>query len=191
MEQMDRRIRKTKQRLSEALIALILEKGYEKVTILDIIGKADVGRSTFYTHYESKEQLFLEGHRNLGIPLFSGMGDAGGKGKSAALGFLPLFRHAGGNLPLAKAMFGKKSGDLFLGHLRDHVAERIREEFKGRFPRTKDGKAWLAYHAAAAAAAVMGFLVAWMEDGIPFPDTEIAEQARQAVLGIFSGAERA
>jgi AcrR family transcriptional regulator len=51
MEGIDRRIQKTKKILSEALIALILEKGYEQVTVQDIIDKANVGRSTFYCHY--------------------------------------------------------------------------------------------------------------------------------------------
>ena len=55
----DRRIQKSKKYLSDAFIALILEKGYEAVTVQEIIDRANVGRSTFYAHFESKEQLLF------------------------------------------------------------------------------------------------------------------------------------
>lgn len=42
----DRRVRRTRQILREALINLILEKGYDRITVQDIIDRADVGRST-------------------------------------------------------------------------------------------------------------------------------------------------
>ena len=48
----DRRIQKSKKYLSDAFIALILEKGYEAVTVQEIIDRANVGRSTFYAHFE-------------------------------------------------------------------------------------------------------------------------------------------
>ena len=44
----DRRVRRTRKLLHDAFLALVLEKGYEKTTIQDILDRADVGRSTFY-----------------------------------------------------------------------------------------------------------------------------------------------
>ncbi|MCH7586414.1 MAG: TetR family transcriptional regulator, partial [Acidobacteria bacterium] len=41
----DRRVRRTKQRLDDALESLIIEKGYDKITVQDLIDRADVGRS--------------------------------------------------------------------------------------------------------------------------------------------------
>ena len=49
----DRRVSKTKKLLSDALMALIIEKGYDDVKVQDILDKANVGRTTFYLHYES------------------------------------------------------------------------------------------------------------------------------------------
>ena len=57
---LDRRGRRTRRQLKEALFALILEKGYDAVTIEDITGRADLGRTTFYLHYRDKEELLLE-----------------------------------------------------------------------------------------------------------------------------------
>src|SRR5262245_28174814 len=53
----DRRVKKTLQLLQNALVELISEKGYDDVTIQDILDRADVGRSTFYAHFENKDQL--------------------------------------------------------------------------------------------------------------------------------------
>jgi AcrR family transcriptional regulator len=184
MKAVDRRIQKTKQVLSESLIDLILEKGYEHVTIQDVIDKANVGRSTFYSHYENKDQLLMEGHRNLGVILIQEM-DAEGKGSDPALGFLPLFRHAGQSLHLAKAMLGKMSGDIFVGHLKNHLSEVLRERYRNRYGKTKPDKLWLKYHAAAASAAVMAFLISWLEDDLPFTAEAMAEKCDAAVSVIF------
>ena len=60
----DRRAARTRRALHEALIALILRKGYEATTIQDIIDEADIGRSTFYAHYAGKEELLRGGLRS-------------------------------------------------------------------------------------------------------------------------------
>jgi AcrR family transcriptional regulator len=56
----DRRVRKTRQALSDALIALILEKGYDATTIKDITDRADVAHATFYRHYRDKDELLAQ-----------------------------------------------------------------------------------------------------------------------------------
>ena len=61
----DRRVQRTRRTLREALIALILEKGYDQVTVQHIIDRADVGRSTFYAHFENKDKLLLSGFENV------------------------------------------------------------------------------------------------------------------------------
>ncbi|WP_194828482.1 TetR/AcrR family transcriptional regulator [Nocardia sp. XZ_19_231] len=58
-EHPDRRVRRTRDTLHKALIELMIERGYDKVTVSDIIARADVGRSTFYAHYRDKDDLLL------------------------------------------------------------------------------------------------------------------------------------
>src|ERR1700694_6227056 len=57
MEVQDRRVKRTQQLLTRALIALTLEKGYEAVTIRDITERADIGYATFFRHYHDKDAL--------------------------------------------------------------------------------------------------------------------------------------
>ena len=54
---MDRRVRRTRRRLRDALIQLIMEKGYDNVTIQNITDAADLSRATFYLHYTDKDEL--------------------------------------------------------------------------------------------------------------------------------------
>ena len=70
MTNIDRRISKTKKAIYQAFLQLLNAKGYEATTVQDIIDLADVGRSTFYCHYESKELLLDELCRYLFHHLF-------------------------------------------------------------------------------------------------------------------------
>lgn len=60
-QRLDRRVGRTRRCLKEALLALIDERGYDAITIADITHRADVGRSTFYSHFTSKEDLLFSG----------------------------------------------------------------------------------------------------------------------------------
>ena len=57
---MDRRVQRTRNLLKEALKALILDEGYDGVSIQDITEKANLGRATFYLHYKDKDDLLAD-----------------------------------------------------------------------------------------------------------------------------------
>ena len=61
----DRRIERTRQLLRDALMALIVEKGYEAVSIQDITDKANVARTTFYLHFKDKDDLLFSEMREI------------------------------------------------------------------------------------------------------------------------------
>jgi AcrR family transcriptional regulator len=52
-------VRRTRQALAHALIDLVLAKRYDAITIQDLLDRADIGRSTFYSHYRGKDDLLL------------------------------------------------------------------------------------------------------------------------------------
>jgi len=55
----DLRVRRTRDRLGDALIALIQEKPFDAITVQQVLDRAGVGRSTFYAHFRDKEDLFV------------------------------------------------------------------------------------------------------------------------------------
>ena len=53
----DRRVQKTETLLRDALTSLIREKAYDSIVVKEILERANVGRSTFYTHFRDKDEL--------------------------------------------------------------------------------------------------------------------------------------
>jgi Transcriptional regulator len=90
----DRRVRRTRSLLHEALASLIHQKPYEDIVVKEILARADVGRSTFYSHFHDKDELLESGIRDM---VRTGAGGASTRSTSAAddiLRFsLPLFAH--------------------------------------------------------------------------------------------------
>src|SRR4026209_3057140 len=106
----DRRVAKTRKALKEALTDLILEKGYESVTVQDVIDRADVGRSTFYTHFLDKDDLLMAILADLEMPAPD---SASWTPDDPAFGWtLELFRHFGSGKRLVKAVASSQSGAL-------------------------------------------------------------------------------
>ena len=58
-KRMDARVRRTRDALGEALVALMQEKPFDTITVQDVLDRAKVGRSTFYTHYSDKDDLLM------------------------------------------------------------------------------------------------------------------------------------
>ena len=70
----DRRVQRTQQLLRAALLSLIEEKGFEALTVQDIIDRANVGRATFYAHSDNKEDLLVSGFDGLRAALIRPLG---------------------------------------------------------------------------------------------------------------------
>ena len=58
------------------LRSLVFEKNYDSITVQEILDRADVGRSTFYMHFESMDELFISGIHDLRITLNSALEQA-------------------------------------------------------------------------------------------------------------------
>jgi AcrR family transcriptional regulator len=58
-KKIDMRVRHTRERLGDALVELIQKKPFDTITVQDVLNRANVSRSTFYTHYRDKNDLFL------------------------------------------------------------------------------------------------------------------------------------
>lgn len=127
----DRRTARTRKALSEALVALILRKGYESVTVQDIIDEANVGRSTFYMHYTGKEDLLRTGFDALRALL----ADAAAKSddtRSAPLPFsLAMFEHACANKHVYRALVGGRGGVVAGRQMRLVLSDLVRKELAG------------------------------------------------------------
>lgn len=126
----DRRVLRTRRTLREALVSLLLQRGWDAVSVQDICDRADVGRSTFYTHFADKEELLIGGFDDLRQALRAGPASA--PGPAAPLRFARgLLEHAHENQRLFLALVGKRSGYVVLRRFRDMVVALVREDLAG------------------------------------------------------------
>jgi AcrR family transcriptional regulator len=125
MAEQDRRVRRTRQALHEALIALVLDRGYEALTVQDILDRADVGRSTFYAHYRDKEALLTATFDDLREQLEREAGHEAPlhPGRPAEL----IFEHAHRHQRVYRALCGRRGGQAVQRHLHRMVRDLLRD----------------------------------------------------------------
>jgi AcrR family transcriptional regulator len=118
--------------LQHALITLILEKGYDAVTVEDICAAANVGRSTFYLHYASKDDLKRRGLEHLREQLIHRQKQALAADKGAEsppLAFsLAMFEHASEHIELYRALDDSDGGAISIGGIRKMLCQLARDE---------------------------------------------------------------
>jgi AcrR family transcriptional regulator len=128
----DRRVARTRAMLQQAHISLILEKGYEATTVEEICDAANVGRSTFYAHYTSKDDLRRSGLENLRRLLVDRQNEAlatPGDIRDRSLSFsLTMFEHAKDHIDLYRALVGGRGGAVALGAIRQILSDLVRNE---------------------------------------------------------------
>ena len=139
----DRRVQRTRQALHKALITLVLERGYEAVTIKDVVTRANVGRSTFYAHYPSKEDLLtaeIEGLRaTLAAEQRAALARQGGV-STRSLGFSrALFEHAQDYRDVYRVLVGERGASIIIARMRALFAELVRDELTQLVPRPAQG----------------------------------------------------
>ncbi len=131
----DRRVLRSRRLLQEALVALILERGYDAVTVQAVLDRADVGRATFYAHFESKEALLLSLFEDLRASLqheLAGITPHTVARFGEGHGLLtPLFAHAAQNRRLYRVLLASRDGAALLRYLREALANPMREHLRG------------------------------------------------------------
>ena len=124
----DRRVQRTRLALRDALITLLEESGWDDINIQSLCERANVGRSTFYLHFQNKEELLVSGFDDLraGLraqPAFT---------KNETSGSLPFVRglleHVYEQRALFRAIVGRRSGHVVQKRFREMVNQLVEEE---------------------------------------------------------------
>ena len=126
-DKQDRRSQRTRHLVGEAFVELLKEKGYSAITVSDIIQRANIGRSTFYSHYQDKDDLFVAQLDRVIEVLSHHMPNQGDVPFFPSLG---LFRHVGEEYELYKAIVWTPGIDLFIKHLQTSLSRRIEQGFQ-------------------------------------------------------------
>ena len=136
-----RPIQKSRKLLHQALISLILEKNYESITVQQILNRASVGRSTFYTHFRDKDELLIMGFEHLREML----DDIQKKTPTAAdssekvIGFSrAMFEHLYEYRNEWKALSGSQAGVIVRQSIQEIISGLVERKFKTEFQKRKN-----------------------------------------------------
>jgi AcrR family transcriptional regulator len=144
-EKDDRRVQRTQQLLRTALVSLIEEKGFEALTVQNIIDRANVGRATFYAHFDNKEDLLVSGLDGLRAVLkelqrLAHMRTASSDERLFAFSH-EMFAHIAEYRKVFRAMVGKRSGALVQQLLQKIVVDLVRDDLNAIVGRGDDRSA--------------------------------------------------
>ncbi len=133
----DRRVQRTRELLQKALIELISERGYDAITIQDIVDRANVGRTTFYLHYSSKDELFMSCHEAMVSEFHFGplypLSREELLSPEAPPGMTSAYRHLEDARALLSPIFQGKDSLLILRRIRDWSAQEIEASLRAAF----------------------------------------------------------
>jgi len=149
------------------MVSLIREQGFEALTVQHIIDRANVGRSTFYAHFKSKEDLLtgsVEIMRSTlrRIQLRAASGSASPRERMFAFAH-ELFAHAEQHRDVFAAMLGKRSGTVFQHHLHRMLADLVRGGLDSSASRKKCDVMQVEAVVQFVAGGLLGLLVSWQD----------------------------
>ena len=128
---MDRRQKKTREAIFNAFCDLLSKKRYEQITVGEIIERADVGRATFYAHFETKDFLLKALCEELFCHIFDEAEKRVEKHRhifecdAPSSVFLHLFQHLQNNDNNILALLACDNNELFLGYFKANLRELI------------------------------------------------------------------
>ncbi|MEC3954754.1 TetR/AcrR family transcriptional regulator [Nocardia sp. CDC153] len=128
----DRRVRRTRTALHRSLIELMSERPYTRITVRDIIDRADVGRSTFYAHYRDKDDLLLVSCiEHVRMRILAQLADYDGEPPPLAAIEI-LFRLIEAHPEVYRPLVGRRANATVLRSIRRMYAELLTEHLGDR-----------------------------------------------------------
>lgn len=170
----DRRLQRTRELLLDALVHLLMERGYEKLTIQNLLDRAKVGRSTFYAHFQSKDDLLACSIERLRVSLETQWHTAvrAGSGKSQRLAFtLPFFLHLDSHRRIYHTTIGREHERSIELHMQRMLRELVREDMEQQRVRASEALVDLATRYVVGT--LWAVVVWWMDGSKSLPPEEV------------------
>ncbi len=170
----DARVRRTRDALGDALVALMQEKPFDTITVQDVLDRAQVSRSTFYSHYSDKDDLLMSDAEEFFEAISMALSAHGDK-SDRVFPVSEFFTHLSDVQPFFKALV--KSGryqenmELARGHFARGIERRLAELPRGKSIPPNQLPAIAFTHAGA----LLSLLSWWLDRGMRESPQEIDE----------------
>jgi AcrR family transcriptional regulator len=190
----DRRIERTQRLIREALLSLIREKGFEALTVQEIIDRANVGRATFYAHFDNKDDLLASGFDDLRASLRARQREALSRGRTVedrVFGFSEeVFAHTHEYRDIFRVMVGKRSGAAVQRLLHKLLVDLIRVDVKGTVALKESNAVPAEALVQFIAGALFGLLMWWLDGRTRLSVVEVNTLFRTLAIPALRAAAR-
>ena len=177
----DRRIQRTRDALREALMALMVERGWDAIDVQTLCDHANIGRSTFYQHYSNKEELLKANFAGLRDALMAqAVTEVSVPGPLAFVA--GLIAHVHEAQDVFRALLGRRSGHYVQDRFRELLVELVLAGSPGTKARSWQTQAQAHY----LGGALFELLAWWLGNNRPHKAQDIEAlfcQWSEAVLG--------
>ncbi len=178
----DRRSQRTQRFIHEALMALMQEKRYDDITVQDIIDRADVGRSTFYAHYQDKEDLMTSGLLRLMQILSEMVTKPSAMGETSLLPTQELFEHVQEHQNLFRGMVRGRGLELFFEKGQEYWNQKLTADLQALLPKGQVPAVPLPVLAQFIAGAFVTMLRWWLDNKMPYSPQEMDEMLQRLIM---------
>ena len=171
-KKLDARVRKTRDALGDALVELMQEKQFDSITVQDVLDRAQVGRSTFYSHFSDKDDLQISDADEF----FEGLAmvlSAHGDKSERVFPVKEFFQHVSEARQFVNALANSgrmhDNMELAQGHFARGIERRLNELPQGaNIPKNERPLLAVAH-----AGALLSLLKWWMDRGMKEPPEEM------------------
>ena len=169
----DRRTQRTRETLIHALLALIEDKHYDQISVQDIVEYANVGRSTFYAHYENKDDLLNSGFEHLldNLVQWITLNEDG----QLIFDTTMLFRHAHGHYEIYRTLIWGTGFKLLIEDGHAALSEKIEARLETLLPEVQFLDIPLPALSYAVASTLLAILKWWLDNKMPYPPEKMDE----------------
>jgi AcrR family transcriptional regulator len=175
-DQPDRRAQRSRELLTTALTELLLEQRYDLISVRDIITRARVSRSTFYLHFQDKDDLLASSFTHVLNQLYHQPPDAG-----LDLRLLPaleMFRHVQSHRKLYESVVGGRGLEVLFKAGRDYWGKTIEQTAPANSSTTIPLPIVITY----VTGAFLNLLKWWLDNRLPYPPERMAAIFEELVM---------
>jgi AcrR family transcriptional regulator len=177
----DRRVHRTKASLHDALLGLAREKPYPSIAVKEILDRANVGKSTFYTHFRDKDDLLESGIHEILETAPDQSGSRTALERIVAFS-LPLLKHIDDHRRLAGPQMNREGRAAMHRRMQAVLTDRIANELALMVPRSSNVQIpirLIALHVASTFVLVLNW---WVENASSMTPADVDGRFRALVV---------
>jgi AcrR family transcriptional regulator len=180
-QRQDRRSQRTQQALMEALIALLAVKRYDEISVNDIVNRANVGRATFYAHYQAKDDLLKSGFERALDMLIHHI-SFGEADQGLRLDTTLFFRHAQGHYEIYRTLVWGSGFDVLTKDGHATLSAKFQESFTRFLSGRPEPSIPLAVVSYSMAGTLLILLKWWLDNKMPYSPEYMDEIFQRLVM---------